>query len=123
MEKIPHNNVCWMRFHTVYGSTVREDMFLDKLKKGTLEYTTNHERDFIHIDDICDAINILLDSYYTGPVDIGTGVTTKISSICPNLPVKTDTPYERLRTCADMQIMSSLGFEPKRIFPSSQSIP
>lgn len=123
METIPHTNVCWMRFHTVYGPTVRKDMFLDKLQKGTLKYVTDHQRDFIHIDDLCDAIDILLNNDYTGPVDIGTGITTKISSICPTLPIVTDTPYERTSTCADTKIMTELGFRPKHIFASSLSTP
>jgi nucleoside-diphosphate-sugar epimerase len=112
-ETIPHNNVCWMRFHTVYSDSAREGMLFDLLKKGTLEYVTDHERDFIHVSDVCRAIEILLDSDYVGAVDIGTGTTVKISKIRPDLPVVADTPYERTRTCADTNIMTSLGFRPK----------
>lgn len=123
MEKIPHDNVCWMRFHTVYGTDTERDMFFDKLKNGTLEYITNHERDFIHIDDVCDAINILVNNDYTGPVDIGTGQPVRMIDICPNLPVKLDTPYERTRTCADTHIMNSFGFKPQHSVESILSIP
>ena len=112
METIPHNNVCWMRFHTVYSSEPRSGMFFDKLFNRELEYVTDHERDFIHVSDICRAIELLIDHSYTGPVDIGTGKTIKISDICPNLPVKKDTPYERQKTQADIRTMSSIGFVP-----------
>jgi nucleoside-diphosphate-sugar epimerase len=110
MESIPHNNICWMRFHTVYSLEPRADMFFSKLINGNLEYVTTHERDFIHVDDICRAIKILLDTGYQGPVDIGTGKTIKINSICPNLPIKHNTPHERSITKADTAIIKSLGF-------------
>lgn len=117
MEKIPHNNVCWMRFHTVYGRDTGRDMFFDKLRKNTVTYVTDHERDFIHIDDVCDAVYILLNNGYIGPVDIGTGNLTKISNIRPDLPVNTNTPNERKRTCADTRLMESFGFKPKIKYP------
>jgi len=113
MEKIPHDNVCWMRFHTVYGADTGRDMFFDRLRNGTLEYVTDHERDFVHVDDVCEAVNILLNNDFTGPVDIGTGISIKISDICTTLPVRTYNPHERKRTCADMHIMNSFGFRPR----------
>lgn len=112
METIPHINVCWMRFHTIYGPTSRDNMFFDKLRKNTLTYVTDHMRDFIHINDICNAINILINNNINGPVDIGTGVSVKVSDICPGLPIKTDSKFERKVTCADTTIMSNLGFIP-----------
>jgi nucleoside-diphosphate-sugar epimerase len=114
IEKIPHNNVCFMRFHTVYGSTPRSGMFFDKLIKNTLEYVTEHERDFIHIDDVCDAVILLMNSSITGAVDVGTGISTKIQNISPNLPVVKNTIGERTKTLADLTILKSLGFSPKR---------
>jgi nucleoside-diphosphate-sugar epimerase len=113
MESIPHVNVCFMRFHTVYSSTPRENMFFYKLLNNTLEYVTDHERDFIHIDDICDAIDLLLDNSYVGALDIGTGNTIKINNIAPYLPLKLDTPNERKKTKADTFKMLSIGFKPK----------
>jgi UDP-glucuronate 4-epimerase len=111
IEYIPHPNVCFMRFHTVYGPTPRKNMFFDKLLNNKLEYVTTHERDFIHIEDMVRAIELLITSTYTGSVDIGTGKTIKISDIRPDLPIKTETIGERIKTCADTSIMKSLGFE------------
>lgn len=111
IETIPHPNVCFMRFHTVYGPTPRKNMFFDKLLNNQLEYVTTHERDFIHIDDMVRAIETLITSDVTGPIDIGTGNTIKISDIRPDLPVKEDTVGERARTCADTTKMKEIGFE------------
>lgn len=113
MEFIPHENVCFMRLHTVYSSVPRENMFFHKLLNGTLEYVTTHKRDFIHIDDICDAFDLLLDNNYIGSLDIGTGISIVINEIAPQLPVKLDTPYERQETRANTRKMSFFGFKPK----------
>ena len=113
IEKIPHSNVCFMRFHTVYGDVPRANMFFDKLLNNKLEYVTNHERDFIHIEDLMEAIQILMKSDYTGTIDIGTGQTVRISDIRPDLPIKEDTPGERIKTQANTEMMTELGFKPK----------
>lgn len=113
MEFIPHNNVCFMRLHTVYSSNPRENMFFYKLLNRTLEYVTMHKRDFIHIDDICDAFDLLLDHSYVGSLDVGTGISIAINNIDPQLPVKLDTPNERQETKANTRKMSFFGFKPK----------
>ena len=110
MESIPHNNVCFMRFHTVYSDRPRENMFFYKLLNGTLEYVTAHSRDFIHIDDICNSVLLLMDSKFVGPIDIGTGHSVKICDLAPALPLLTDTPYEREVTKADTAKLSELGY-------------
>ena len=113
MEFIPHNNVCFMRLHTVYSSNPRENMFFHKLLNGSLEYVTTHKRDFIHIDDICDAFDLLLDHSYVGSLDVGTGISITINNIAPQLPIKLDTPNERQETKANTRKMSFFGFKPK----------
>ena len=112
-EQIAHNNVCFMRFHTVYSATPRENMFFDKLIKNTLEYVTDHERDFIHVDDLCDAIVLLMETNITGPIDIGTGTSIKISDMSPELPLKDCSQYERSKTLANIDVLKWLGFSPK----------
>lgn len=113
IEKIPHSNVCFMRLHTVYGPTPRNGMFFHKLINNTLTYVTDHERDFIHINDVCDAINLLIHSTVTGPVDIGSGRAIRIKDIKPDLPLNNNTKFERKKTLADLTILKSLGFAPK----------
>jgi nucleoside-diphosphate-sugar epimerase len=110
IEKIPHPNVCFMRFHTVYSSSPRPEMFFDKLLNNSLEYITNHERDFIHIDDLCNAVVLILKSDIVGPIDVGSGVSVKIEEICPSLPITNVTPFERKKTLANITKLKSLGF-------------
>jgi nucleoside-diphosphate-sugar epimerase len=104
-----------MRFHTVYSdSCPRENMFFNKLRNGTLEYVTRHYRDFIHLSDMLDAIEILIKAtHVTGVVDIGTGIPIKVQDLAPDLPVRLNTPGERQFTCAATEKMRALGFEPK----------
>jgi len=104
-----------MRFHTVYSdSCPRENMFFNKLRNGTLEYTTRHYRDFIHLEDMLDAIEILIKAtHVNGTIDIGTGHPVRIQDLAPDLPVRLNTPGERMWTCANTEKMKALGFEPK----------
>jgi len=113
IEKIPHKNACFIRLHTVYSSKPRANMFFDRLINGTLEYVTDHERDFIHIDDACDAITLLINSNIVGPIDVGAGVAIRIKDIRPDLPINRNTPFERKKTLADISVLKSLGFSPK----------
>jgi nucleoside-diphosphate-sugar epimerase len=106
-------NTLGMRFHTVYSDKPRNGMFLQKLIDNELEYTTTHYRDFIHIEDLCTAIQLCMKSKFTGTIDIGTGHPYKVSDFAPNLPVRLNTPYERHWTCANMEKIKSLGFKPK----------
>ena len=110
-----YHDTLGMRFHTVYGdSCPRESMFFNKLRNGTLEYTTRHYRDFIHLEDILDAIEILIaKEHVNGTIDIGTGHPIRVQDLAPDLPVRLNTPGERNWTSANMEKMRGLGFEPK----------
>jgi nucleoside-diphosphate-sugar epimerase len=104
-----------MRFHTVYSdSCPRENMFFNKLRNNKLEYVTNHYRDFIHLEDVLDAIEILIAKpHVKGVIDIGTGNPVRIQDLAPDLPVRLNTPGEREWTCANTEKMKNLGFKPK----------
>jgi nucleoside-diphosphate-sugar epimerase len=114
-ERFDPVNMVGMRFHTVYSdSCPRENMFFNKLRNGTLEYTTKHYRDFIHLEDVLDAIEILIkNTHVNGVVDIGTGHPVRIQDLAPDLPVRLNTPGEREWTCANTEKMKALGFKPK----------
>ena len=114
-ERFDPANMLGMRFHTVYSdSCPRENMFFNKLRNGTLEYVTRHYRDFIHLEDILDAIEILIkNTHVNGVVDIGTGNPVRIQDLAPDLPVRLNTPGEREWTCANTEKMKALGFKPK----------
>jgi nucleoside-diphosphate-sugar epimerase len=104
-----------MRFHTVYSdSCPRENMFFNRLRNGTLEYTTRHYRDFVHLEDVLDAIEILIAKpHVKGIVDIGTGNPIRVQDLAPDLPIRLNTPGEREFTCANTEKMKALGFKPK----------
>jgi nucleoside-diphosphate-sugar epimerase len=107
-------NTLGMRFHTVYSNTPRKNMFFDKLFNNNLEYVTRHYRDFVHLYDVIDAINILIEAdYVNGVLDIGSGTPVKIQDLVSNLPIKLTTPHERQWTCANLEKMKALGFKPK----------
>jgi len=110
-----YQNTLGMRFHTVYSDNCpRENMFFNKLRNGTLEYTTRHYRDFVHIEDVLDAIEILIEKdYIKGVIDIGTGHPVRIQDLAPDLPVRLNTPGEREFTCANIEKMKALGWKPK----------
>ena len=52
-------------------------MFLDKLLNNKLDYVTAHKRDFIHIEDLCEAVEVIMDSKFNGS-DVGTGYSVRI---------------------------------------------
>ena len=109
-----------MRFHTVYDYKPRKGMFIQKLIDGELEYVTNHYRDFIHMDDLCDAIELLIRSTYTGTAHIGTGVPFRIPDFAENLSIPFQIfPNERQWTCANMDKMKSLGLNPSIVSKNS----
>ena len=124
IEAIPHNNKVAMRFHTVYGETNRQGMFFDKLKNGSLEYVTNHTRDFIHMEDCISAIELLIfNPEIDGTIDVGTGHSVRIRDLVDkNLPIKIYTPNERQDTLADITKLKSLGFTPKHLTPRIEVI-
>jgi dTDP-glucose 4,6-dehydratase len=112
-ERYP--NTLGMRFHTVYSDTcTRENMFFRKLRDGTLEYVTKHYRDFVHLNDVLDAIEILIKAEYVkGIIDIGTGIPVRIQDLAPGLPIRLNTPGEREFTCANTEKIKALGWKPK----------
>ena len=44
----------------------RANMFFDKLLNNKLDYVTAHKRDFIHIEDLCEAVEVIMDSKFNG---------------------------------------------------------
>ena len=121
-SKYPH--MLGLRLHTVYDDNPRKGMFFDKLKNGTLEYVTNHTRDFIHMEDCLSAIELLIfNPEIEGTIDIGTGHSVRIRDLVDkNLPIKIYTPNERQNTLADIKKLKGLGFVPKHLTPRIEVI-
>lgn len=117
-----------MRFHTVWPG--RDDMLFKMIEHDEVVYiNTNHKRDFTHVDDICSAIELLMINQYdintkkgNIVVDIGSGigydvlkVWEKYSKDPTKIELRTDpTPHERTETLADIELLTSLGWEPTK---------
>lgn len=111
-----------LRFTTVYGPGARDTMFITKLVQGTLKYSTNHVRDFIHVDDVVDCILLMMekDIRTLAPVyDIGTGKGHTVSELAEiagygHLPIEAGNECEAETNVADLTAVSKLGWEAKR---------
>ena len=124
MEQIAPNNSLGMRFTTAYGPGARESMLIPRILRNDLEYiNTNHSRDFIHVNDIVSAIDVLIDSHintpyrYNGVIDVGTGITNTLTSIIDyfklNVKRLEGDEHERLDNKADINILNDLDWKPK----------
>ena len=118
MEKLAPDNSIGLRFTTVYGPNAREYMFIPKLLKNDIRYVnTNHARDFIHVDDVCNAILKVLHSNLAGVCDVGTGQSNNLTDILEYVGLKhvekrVGDDHERLDNKADISRMSQIGWKP-----------
>ena len=118
MEKLSPANSVGLRFTTVYGPKAREFMFIPKLLNRDVQYVnTNHTRDFIHVDDVCNAILKVLHSNIAGVCDVGTGETNSLIDIVNHVGLKdvehkVGDEHERLDNQADIKPLMSTGWKP-----------
>jgi nucleoside-diphosphate-sugar epimerase len=121
MEHIAPANTMGMRFTTVYGPGVREEMFIPKLLKKEVTYiNSDHKRDFIHVSDILTAISILMTNKIKKRkvIDIGTGVSHSLIDILNHLNISVDekrigTMFERKDNQAQIGALVELGWKPE----------
>ena len=118
MEQIAPANSLGMRFTTVYGPGAREHMLIPRILRNDVPYiNTNHSRDFIHVYDICSAIESLLKQKQTGVIDIGTSTTHKLTDMMDYFGITTEKRVggdtERLDNKANIDAMTSYGWEPQ----------
>lgn len=118
-----HYNAIGMRFHTVWPG--RPDMLFMKLLNKEVTYVNeNHYRDWIHIDDLCEAILIIFEKFYIlkkdySVLDIGTGHATPVSEVARVMgfdgEYRLENPTgERVITKANIEPLLSVGWTPKR---------
>lgn len=80
-----------LRFFTAYGQGIREDLAISKFIKAidndeplTVYGDGNQSRDFTHVDDICKAIKLILESdkdWKNEVFDIGYGKSTTVNEL------------------------------------------
>ena len=110
-----------LRFTTVYGEGARESMLIGKLIDGSISYLTRHVRDFIHVDDVLEAIVLLMnkDIRLLKPAyDIGTGVGNVVEELgklagWEGIEVTDGDPCEAQDNTADNTDLVRLGWTPK----------
>lgn len=107
-----------LRFHTVYGPDSRPDMFFDKLCRDEIDYVTEHERDWTHVDDLCEAVITLMGHRLRGTIDVGTGSPSSVIDVAKHYRPERDYPVkqvvgERERTCARPKELKALGWRPR----------
>ena len=107
-----------LRFTTVYGRGAPETMLIPKILNNNIEYlNTNHSRDFIHVEDVLDAITTVMDTDLRGVIDVGTGQTNLLSEIVSRFQIEY-TPvigdeHEREDNLANTDVLQSYGWEAK----------
>lgn len=125
-EETAWPNQVGLRFTTVYGDGARDSMFIGKLMRGELKYATNHVRDFIHVNDVIHAIDLIM-LRITDPhlfegiplraaYDIGCGVGNTVSEVArirmPGVDHKPGDACEAQDNTADITYIQELGFKP-----------
>lgn len=109
-----------LRFTTIYGDNARESMLIAKIQNKTLEYMTNHVRDFIHVEDVVSAITHFIntkDSWQAPTYEIGTGVGVSVKDLVErcgiDVPLKQGDDFEAINNTANILEMVKLGWYPK----------
>ena len=118
LEHFAPDNSLGMRFTTSYGPKGRENMLIPQIIKGAVPYiNVDHSRDFIHVDDLCEAIILMMNTNETGVIDMGTGISNKIVDImnyCKlSFSSKLGPETERKDNKADISILTKYGWKPK----------
>ena len=117
-----HDNI-GMRFHTVWPG--RDDMLFKRMKAGEdLIINAHHTRDWIHIEDLCEAIWTLITNWQDVRdehkiVDIGNGIEYNVSEVYDKYATKPpamrtwNSQHERIHTKANIDWLKKLGWTPK----------
>ena len=107
-----------MRFTTTYGNNAREKMLIPSILRNDVPYiNVDHSRDFIHVDDLCRAIIMLIDKNEYGVIDIGTGISNKLTDIMEYCKLTYQgvigSEIERKDNKADITNLTKYGWSPK----------
>lgn len=110
-----------MRFHTVWPG--RDDMLYKKLERGEVTYiNANHHRDWIHVDDLCNAIWKIMINFpniIERVLDIGTGESFNVLDMAMKRfnwtgEIRRENPAgERVHTKANVKYLHRLGWQPE----------
>ena len=120
MEEIAPPNSLGMRFTTCYGPGAKKDMLIPKILRNDVPYiNVNHTRDFIHVDDLISAIDLLIKQrHINGIIDIGTGQSHKLTDIINYFGIECENKIggedERLDNKAHVELLNKYGWKPNQ---------
>ena len=105
-----------MRFTTAYGPNGREQMLIPKIIRNDIQWINlNHKRDFIHVNDLVTAVILLIDKDLNGIIDIGSGVSHKVSDLVQHFGIdfegKIGGENERLDNKANIEILTKYNWK------------
>jgi nucleoside-diphosphate-sugar epimerase len=92
-------------------------MLYDKILNDSVLYCTNHSRDFTHVDDVVNAIVMLMNTDIVGVVDVGTSNPVSVQQLLISANIHTpliDVDHEQEETCADPIELFDLGWRPTK---------
>ena len=119
-EKV--NRSVALRFSNVYGEGQPSNMLFPRMfDRKITQVARNHKRDFVHIDDVIDAIKIFLYSddfvKFDKVYDVGTGVSDNISNLVKrygfNVTETSGDMCEMEDNTANIDKLIKLGWAPK----------
>lgn len=111
-----------LRFSNVYGEGQPSNMLFPRMFDGKISHVArNHKRDFVHIDDVIDAIKIFLYSddftKFDKIYDVGMGVSHSISNLVKRYGFKVTEKLgdmcEMEDNTANIDKLTKLGWAPK----------
>ena len=118
LEQLAPEKSLGMRFTTTYGNNAREKMLIPSILRNDVPYiNVDHSRDFIHVDDLCRAIIMLIDKNEYGVIDIGTGISNKLTDIMEYCKLTYQgvmgSQIERKDNKADITTLTKYGWKPE----------
>ena len=118
VEQLAPEKSLGMRFTTTYGPNAREKMLIPSIIRDEVSYINiDHSRDFIHVDDLCNAIIMLIDKNEYGVIDIGTGISNKLTDIMEYCKMTYQgmigSEIERKDNKADISNLTKYSWKPK----------
>jgi len=118
LEQLAPEKSLGMRFTTTYGNNAREKMLIPSILRNDVPYiNVDHSRDFIHVDDLCRAIIMLIDKNEYGVIDIGTGISNKLTDIMEYCKLTYQgvmgSEIERKDNKADITTLTKYGWKPE----------